>query len=128
MEIQRKQMKCNCGEPLHREVHEQKSQVLVCPACGEGHMFVRNRFDPGTIVITRAANAVLPQKDVLRGLFRHLSGDWGELCDADWQENELALMESLRLFSSYVTAEGIKFWLITEHDRSVTTILLPSDY
>lgn len=91
-------------------------------------MFVRNRFDPGTIVITQAANAVLPQKDVLRGLFRHLSGDWGELCREDWEANEVALIESLRLFSSYVTTDGRKFWLITEHDRSVTTILLPTDY
>ncbi|WP_437191145.1 hypothetical protein [Planctomicrobium sp. SH527] len=129
MEIQRKQMKCNCGRTLPPLDGDQRSAALACPACGERYLHIRGKsFDPGRIVITPAANAVLSQDDVLRALARHLSMDWGELCEQDWQENELALNEGMRLFSSYLTADQRKFWIITEHDRSVTTILLPSDY
>jgi hypothetical protein len=58
---------------------------------------------------------------------RHSSGDWGELCAFDRRQNEVALREGLRVFSSYETSVG-KVWIITEADRSVTTILLPEEY
>jgi hypothetical protein len=54
--------------------------------------------------------------------------DWGELSDEDVQENELSLREGFRLLSAYRTAKGQKIWIITEADRSATTILLPSEY
>lgn len=60
-------------------------------------------------------------------LDRHVSGDWGDLCEDDKQLNEAALKEGSRLFSSYTLGEG-KLWIITEADRSSTTLLLPSEY
>lgn len=60
-------------------------------------------------------------------LARHATGDWGSLSDADRQENELSLKEGFRLLSCY-HIHGKKLWIITEHDRSVTTLLLPSEY
>jgi len=61
-------------------------------------------------------------------LRRHVSADWGELSEEDVQENELSLREGLRLLSAYRTTKGQKIWIITEADRSATTILLPSEY
>ena len=86
------------------------------------------KFAVGQIVITPGANSELSQKDVLRGLIRHMSGDWGELDEHDWKENDAALEYGFRLLSQYHLDGGSKFWIITEHDRSTTTILLPSEY
>jgi hypothetical protein len=61
-------------------------------------------------------------------LDRHRGGDWGEVCRDDWEENDLCLREGFRLHSAYRTAHGIRLWVITEADRSVTTILLPEEY
>jgi hypothetical protein len=61
-------------------------------------------------------------------LSRHVSGDWGELSDDDRLLNEEALKDGSRLLSAYRTRLGQRVWVITEADRSVTTILLPSEY
>jgi len=61
-------------------------------------------------------------------LHRHQRGDWGEICDEDESENELSLAQGFRLLSAYRTAAGTKLWVITECDRSATTMLLPSEY
>jgi hypothetical protein len=60
-------------------------------------------------------------------LARHAKGDWGELCAFDRRQNEIALREGLRVLSSYDVPAG-RVWIITEADRSVTTILLPEEY
>jgi hypothetical protein len=60
-------------------------------------------------------------------LARHATGDWGELCPFDRRQNEIALREGLRVLSSYEVPAG-RVWIITEADRSVTTILLPEEY
>ena len=60
-------------------------------------------------------------------LARHATGDWGELCAFDRRQNEIALREGYRIFSSY-DASAERVWIITEADRSVTTILLPEEY
>jgi hypothetical protein len=60
-------------------------------------------------------------------LARHATGDWGELCSFDRRQNQIALREGLRVLSSYSVGEK-SVWIITEADRSVTTILLPEDY
>ena len=70
----------------------------------------------------------LPSPDLLLGLGRHIHCDWGDVCKEDWEANERALMEGTRLFSVYHTRQGVKFYVITEADRSATTILLPEDY
>ena len=60
-------------------------------------------------------------------LARHATGDWGALCAFDRRQNEIALIDGYRIFSSYEVPAG-RVWIITEADRSVTTILLPEEY
>ena len=61
-------------------------------------------------------------------LRRHMTGDWGDLDNADVAENELSLREGFRLLSAYALPDGTRFWIITEADRSATTLLLPDEY
>ncbi len=82
----------------------------------------------GRTVITPAAAAEIPPEEVLRALDKHGRGEWGNLDEADLNENEFSLKNGFRLLSAYQTENGTKFWIITEADRSVTTILLPGDY
>lgn len=87
-------------------------------------------FPPGQMVATPGALALLEQvhKSPLEFLSRHLRGDWGDLCQDDKAENELSLKYGFRLMSSYQITETEKLWVITEGDRSVTTLLLPAEY
>lgn len=85
-------------------------------------------FPLGLVVITANAQSVLHPGDVFAALARHGRGDWGEVCPEDRQENELSLKEGFRLFSSYRDQDETTFYIITEADRSSTTILLPEDY
>jgi hypothetical protein len=86
------------------------------------------KFALGRTVITPAARDSLNAEDVQAAVQRHVNGDWGDVCDADRQENEFSLTKRLRLFSVYHDRNSVKFWIITDADRSATTILLPSDY
>lgn len=86
------------------------------------------KFDLGQVVITRGASETLHERYIWSALNRHANGDWGELCDEDWELNEQAVEHDARLMSRYRTIDGICFWIITEWDRSVTTILLPQEY
>ena len=61
-------------------------------------------------------------------LARHQAGDWGEVPPEDAAENELSLKQGFRLLSAYTLPTGARIWIITEADRSVTTLLLPSEY
>ena len=85
-------------------------------------------FPLGRTVITSAALDALDPEDVKACLVRHAEGDWGTLCPEDQKANELALAEGFRLFSVYHDRHRTKFYIITEADRSVTTVLLPEDY
>jgi hypothetical protein len=88
-------------------------------------------FPLGQIVATPGALAALAKagQTTLEFLERHVCGDWGELDEADRKENQLSLKCGFRLLSSYRTsAVDTKLWVITEADRSVTTILLPEEY
>ncbi len=67
-------------------------------------------------------------KFVNESLRRHMKGDWGDLDKEDKQENELSLKEGYRLFSAYEATCLPKIWIITEADRSATTVLFPSEY
>ena len=86
------------------------------------------RFPLGQTVITPNARDTLDAEDVWLCMGRHQRGDWGDLCSEDQQSNEDALGRGGRLFSAYHDREGVKFYIITEADRSVTTVLLPEDY
>lgn len=88
----------------------------------------RNIFRLGQTVITPNAMESLHPDDVLGAVRRHAAGDWGDCCPEDWEANDQALKDRSRLFSVYHDRAGTKFWVITEADRSATTILLPSDY
>lgn len=61
-------------------------------------------------------------------IVRHVTGDWGDLCQEDKEENELAVKEGFRILSAYKLPTGEKLWVITEADRSATTILRPDEY
>ena len=61
-------------------------------------------------------------------LNRHVKGDWGQVCSEDKQANDQALIDGERLLSAYRTNQGVRIWVITECDRSATTLLLPSEY
>jgi hypothetical protein len=89
--------------------------------------FPDNKFALGQIVITSIALARLAPHAIDEGLIRHASGDWGDLDHDDIWLNEDALKHGDRLLSVYGQGEDL-FWIITEADRSVTTILLPEDY
>lgn len=86
------------------------------------------RFNLGLLVATPGALQAIPETEVRFALARHLLGDWGELDPHDWRENDAALAEGGRLLSAYVSRGGVSFWIITEWDRSVTTVLLPDEY
>jgi hypothetical protein len=86
------------------------------------------RFRLGRIVATPNALSQLGQPDILTAIQRHQAGDWGEVCPEDRAANDRALAEGARLLSVYHTTTGVRFWLITEADRSVTTVLMPEDY
>jgi hypothetical protein len=94
-------------------------------------LWQKPKFLLGSVVITINAATQLDLQDVQEGLRRHQAGDWGELTDDDAQENESSLANGWRLFSAYTARRRpmpLKFWIITEADRSVTTVLLPEDY
>ena len=82
----------------------------------------------GQVIITATALNRLHRPSVDGALHRHASGDWGTLCPHDAAENARALVEGGRMFSVYDDQVGVRFWIITEADRSVTTVLLPEDY
>jgi hypothetical protein len=84
-------------------------------------------FPLGRLVITTNAANLLTADETADGLRRHATGDWGDLCPDDAGQNDSALTAGGRLFSAYGSG-GRRFWVITEADRSVTTVLLPSDY
>jgi len=85
-------------------------------------------FKLGRLVTTPNARDTLPQDEILQAIQRHQAGDWGEMETEDRAANERAMAEGTRIFSRYVTKSGIRFWIITEADRSSTTVLLPEDY
>jgi len=88
----------------------------------------KQKFPLGKLVATPNALSQLISQDIETALKRHATGDWGEVCEEDRKENELSLKEGFRLLSVYRGANNVKFWIITEADRSATTVLLPEDY
>jgi hypothetical protein len=91
---------------------------------------VKAKFDLGMIVTTPGAFLALKKarESALGFLMRHEAGDWGEIPPEDWEENEFSLNTELRLISAYRLRNGTRLWIITEADRSLTTILLPEEY
>jgi len=84
---------------------------------------VSRKFPLGQVVMTRNAMQVLRLDEVGMALAKHAHGDWGDVCPEDRAENERALEHGGRLFSVYHGSD-VKFWIITEHDRSATNVEL----
>ena len=87
-------------------------------------------FDLGQLVATPGALAALEKtgQNAMEFLSRHVTGDWGDLPEEDKTENQFSLEKGFRILSSYLTTAGDKLWVITEADRSHTTLLLPDEY
>ena len=88
----------------------------------------RPRLALGEVLITRGAAEKLSNDDIQHAIIRHIVGDWGDLCLDDWNLNNEAVRDGHRVLSRYQSTDGTWFWIITEWDRSVTTILLPLEY
>ncbi len=85
-------------------------------------------FPLGQMLMTPGVGEQVPPSELLQALRRHARGDWGDLDPEDRAANDRALKEGARLLSAYHSKAGVKFWIITEADRSATTALLPSEY
>lgn len=85
-------------------------------------------FQLGTIAVTLDAMEVATRQQLATLLERHQSGDWGDLDPQDKKANEHALRHGERLFSKYDLTPDTELWVVTEWDRSVTTILTPDEY
>ena len=88
------------------------------------------RFTLGRVLATPGALDALRRNHsgAWTYLKRHVTGDWGDLDTADVAENELSLVQGFRLLSAYNLPDGTRVWVITEADRSATTVLLPDEY
>ena len=82
-------------------------------------------FELGQIVATPGALKL--GVNFVPYLLKHAKGYWGDLSQEDWQENDLSVRSGFRILSAYKTEEG-RIWIITEADRTATTILLPTEY
>jgi len=87
-------------------------------------------FPLGQVVATQGALRALQkaEQEPQEFLNKHVNGDWGDVPEEDRQENEFSIQRGLRILSAYTTSAGEHIWVITEADRSATTILLPSEY
>lgn len=85
-------------------------------------------FPLGRIVMTTNAVEKLSLDAIATGLLRHTRGDWGDVSEEDRRLNDSSLIHGLQLHSAYRDRRGTAFWVITESDRSLTTVLLPADY
>lgn len=87
-------------------------------------------FPLGQVVATPGALEALQDAGQEPGMFlsRHVTGDWGEVPPEDAQENELSVKQGFRILSAYTLNTSVKIWIITEADRSATTLLLPDEY
>lgn len=86
------------------------------------------RFSLGKVLLTPGARQSLTHDEIDFALLRHQSGDWGDLDEADAARNEVAVQSDERLLSVYSSSKHVRFYVITEHDRSYTTVLLPHEY
>lgn len=87
------------------------------------------KFALGQVVMTQGiAHMGAESEEIQDCLFKHVTGDWGDLSEEDKEMNELGVRDGDRILSAYHLKNNEKIWIITECDRSATTILLPSEY
>ncbi|MEZ6117771.1 MAG: hypothetical protein R3C28_14540 [Pirellulaceae bacterium] len=85
-------------------------------------------FELGDIRFTPGVVKKFTQEETLISLGRHVVGDWGIVCQQDWKENDFSVKNGFRILSSYTGSGSATYWIITEADRSATTVLLPEEY
>ncbi len=87
-------------------------------------------FPLGDVFLKVGANEAFEESNQLPNEFisKHQKGEWGIICEDDKKENDFSVKEGFRILSAYKTARDVKLWVITEADRSSTTVLLPSEY
>lgn len=85
-------------------------------------------FTPGRLVATPGVLCAIPQRELHCALQRHVGRDWGEVSETDKRLNDRALKTGERLVSKYHTSDDRDFLIITEADRSATTVMLPEEY
>jgi hypothetical protein len=85
-------------------------------------------FELGQVYSTPGAVELLSHDEILSALARHVRGDWGSISREDLEENDFSVRNGHRILSQYKAKNGEKFWIITEADRSATTVLLPIEY
>jgi len=113
-----------------RVLFGEANMVKVNKQSGGGEKM--GKFSLGAVLVTRGVSSRIASdeafsKFVISSLARHINGDWGDLCEWDKQENERAVQEESRILSAYRHNDD-KIWIITEGDRSATTILFPEEY
>ena len=91
-------------------------------------MIPEPKFPMGQLYCTPGVMECVSRIELESDLRRHLRCDWGDLCEEDKKRNDLALKHGGRLFSAYTCTPNTRIWIITEADRSATTILLPEEY
>lgn len=90
-------------------------------------VITRVPYEPGRLVMTPSVPENFEPVEVFRAITRHLSCDWGDIGDADWRANDEAVRDGDRLVSVYRNRD-MRLLIVTEADRSATTVMLPSDY
>ena len=86
------------------------------------------KFPPGRLFATPDTLKLVPRDDITEALRRHAAGDWGDVSDEARAANDAAVHDGGRLLSVYQSRDGQAFWILTEPDRSETTVLLPDEY
>jgi hypothetical protein len=119
-------------EFLSRVLHAYETDLtgLFAPPVGAKlkiQITVNTRFNLGQLCITQNVANTMPSDEILKALERHAAGDWGLVDQATWEQNDQAMRNGKRLSSVYQSSAGQRFWIITEANRSTTTVLLPED-
>jgi hypothetical protein len=114
-----------CASPLRSKDQTYRKEIFLMQQISK-----QPAFELGQIVATPGALAAIKKAGQQPGEFltRHINRDWGDLDEEDRKENEYSLEHGFRLLSAYKTNAGDRLWIITEADRSVTTLLLPEEY
>lgn len=87
-----------------------------------------NKLELGKVLTTEGVTKYLDRDDIVAALSRHERFDWGEMSPQDKLSNEADLVSGGQVMSKYTSEKGIPFYVITEGNRSVTTVLLPHEY
>ena len=85
-------------------------------------------FPLGAVRVTYGVEHALDSSDVVTGITRHARGDWGEVDEHDWSQNDDFVENGGQLLSQYTAKNGTLYWVVTESNRSATTVLLPEEY